>query len=79
MRTVREDKQRRELSSENGPRFARCYGLSMNVPLYFPVLSIWNTIGGVVWGIGTGAYMEESCGWQGLLKVTFGVLFHLNF
>lgn len=23
--------------------------------------------------------MEELCGWQGLLKVMFGVLFHLNF
>lgn len=23
--------------------------------------------------------MEELCGWQGLLKVMFGVSFHLNF
>lgn len=43
------------------------------------MLSIWNTIGGAVWGTGSGAYMEELCGWQGLLKVTFGVLFCLNF
>ena len=43
------------------------------------MLSIWNTIGGALLRTGTGAYMEELCGWQELFNVTFGVLFHLNF